>query len=494
MHYIISCASKKSGNSSAFILLVALVIICSNVWQTCAFVDPYRLQGNKVNAPNSNKNYLFQPLTGSFRQTTTNIEAFQDADDNSATMSRYSPNLVDSLDLLPLLEAVSLHAGTRRGRQAFLALAGAGYEEIRPKSKNNSGQEKQDAMSSRSRRASGKIKSSVYSQQQEQPTRKAKNQQFAISIAKDITEARQEYSLVAEAQLILKKGNNSSYPPLYGSASSPWDTEYVAETDYDSFLSHAIVTSEESTLEHIIHAEKIIETIRKVRLWGNFDVVKEYAPSLAEMTSSLDYEALESLYEEISDTVAIKRVRTLTDPSGRSSFRFELNADKFHVVQVLRTQVEEMQEKINKKDAGKSSRQNLETELADLVEKLEATEDDIECALLQSILGKSKELDKNLNRLALLDVIFAKAAFGESVGGLIPIIENEGKIEVHQFVHPVLLLSERTEDNRRVVAVDLRLSSEDKRRALIISGPNGGGYVALLLSGKNRLAQIFSNS
>lgn len=476
----VSCASKKGGISSAFILWVTLVLICSNVCYSCAFLDPYRPKGN------NNKIHLFQPWISascyaSSRQTTTSIASSQDEGDDIATISRYPSDLVDSLDLLPLLEAVSRHAGTRRGRQAFLALAGADYAEILPKSKNHNGQERQGDMSSKNRRAFGVIK--PYTQQQEQALRNVKTQQFAISIAESITEARHEYSLVAEAQFILKKADNSSYPPLYGSASSPWDTEHVAETDYDSFLRHA-ETSEESTLEHIIHAEKIIETIRKVRLWGNSDIVKEFAPSVAEIASSLDYEILESLYQEISGTVAIKRVRTLTDPSGRSSFRFELNADKFHVVQVLRTQVEEMEEKINKQDTGKSSCQKLEAELADLVEKLEATEDDIQSALLQSILGKSNEINKSLDRLALLDVIFAKAAFGESVGGIIPIIENEGKIEVHQFVHPVLLLSEGTENNHRAVAIDLRLSSEDKRRALIISGPNGGGYVTLLLSGK----------
>ena len=460
-------STTGNNRSYASILLLALVVTGS-VLRTQAFVKQHA--GTKGAATIIASKNKYSHFTSSIESSSRKAAANSDQDDT--TTSGFSNDLVESLDILPLMEAVSLHAGTRRGRQAFLALAGANYEEMPPESLSKIGK-LETIMSARSRRASGDINGFTKKQHESNKftnSQKESSRKFSIAVAKIEKEAKQEYALVAEALLLLKEGGNSSYPPLYGSSSSPWDTENVAETDYDSFLRTSV---HESTLEHIIHAEKIIETVRNVKEWGEGEIVRAEAPRLAEMAAEIDYSALAPLYKEITGTVIIKRVRTLTDPSGRSSFRFELNADKFHVVQVLRTQVDEMAEKV--KGKGGKGRQELEETLSALVEKLEATEDEIQSAIFQSVLGRSKEIDTCLDIIARLDVIFSKAAFGESTGGLIPLIENEGKIEVQQFVHPVLLLSENRNDRSDIVAIDLRLSTEDKHRALIISGPNGGG-------------------
>lgn len=448
-------------------LIILALALAVSLQRTHAFLAPHRGKGDAPTLASNCHNYR-QLFSISIAASSKNNGADQEDD---TTTSRFPDDLVESLDILPLLEAVSLHAGTRRGRQAFLALAGASYDEIKPESRAKP--KTSETMSARSRRALGEMDASSNMQSDEE-LKKHFSQKLSISVAGNEREAKDEYSLVAEALELLSDKTDSSYPPLYGLSSSPWDTETVAETDYDSFLRTSM---EASTLEHIIHAEKVIETIRNVKEWARCDLITEKAPELAELAASIDLSVLDVLYEEITETVVIKRVRTVTDPNGRSSFRFELNADKFHVVQVLRKQVEEMAEKVTGK--GKNSQQ-LESDLSVLVEKLEDTEGEIQTALFQSTLGRSKEIDSNLNILARLDVIFAKAAFGESTGGMIPLIKNEGEIAVKQFVHPVLLLSENGGD--AIVSIDLRLSSEAKHRALIISGPNGGGKTAAMKS------------
>ena len=196
-------------------------------------------------------------------------------------------------------------------------------------------------------------------------------------------------------------------------------------------------------------------------------------------------ETLHPIYDAISGTVKISRVRTLTDPGGKSSFNFQLNQDKFHVIKVLQNQVDEAAEKLAKCDNSNNKKKKvLEKEFALLLDNLEDAEDEIRRSLFQLIIGNSAEINQSMNILARLDVIFAKAAFGQSTGGLIPTVGNGGEIQVQQFVHPVLLCAQAKAMSRDVVPIDLKLSSSGSERALIISGPNGGGKTAAMKVGR----------
>lgn len=62
-------------------------------------------------------------------------------------------------------------------------------------------------------------------------------------------------------------------------------------------------------------------------------------------------------------------------------------------------------------------------------------------------------------------------------------VGNGGEIQVPQFVHPVLLGTKTKTMSRDVVPIDLKLSSKGPERALIISGPNGGGKTAAMKVG-----------
>jgi dsDNA-specific endonuclease/ATPase MutS2 len=88
-------------------------------------------------------------------------------------------------------------------------------------------------------------------------------------------------------------------------------------------------------------------------------------------------------------------------------------------------------------------------------------------------LGASTSIDHGLEAVARLDILIAKAAYSVSHNGVVPVVKSKGEIFVESFLHPILLTT--MEDRDRVVPIDLRLSSATGEKALVISGPNGGG-------------------
>jgi len=96
--------------------------------------------------------------------------------------------------------------------------------------------------------------------------------------------------------------------------------------------------------------------------------------------------------------------------------------------------------------------------------------------------------------LAKLDVVFAKASFGCDWDGVIPneIGNEEGRVQVQKFVHPILALGKKDVVNNddaavsTVVPVDLILPGKNddggSYQTLMISGPNGGGKTLALKS------------
>ena len=119
----------------------------------------------------------------------------------------------------------------------------------------------------------------------------------------------------------------------------------------------------------------------------------------------------------------------------------------------------------------------LGDELSRVRNELEAMQQEIQLSLIQSIQRASVVVGEGLQIMARLDVIVARAAFGSTLKGVIPKVGSEGKIEVKSFVHPVLALREQEKSHTfaSVVPIDLHLSDAQGDRALIISGPNGGG-------------------
>ena len=79
---------------------------------------------------------------------------------------------------------------------------------------------------------------------------------------------------------------------------------------------------------------------------------------------------------------------------------------------------------------------------------------------------------KSYELLAEIDFIRAKAVFGASLQAVTPIISDKPLIDWTLARHPLLQLS-LAKQEKKIVPLDIKL--EQKKRILIISGPNAGG-------------------
>ena len=116
--------------------------------------------------------------------------------------------------------------------------------------------------------------------------------------------------------------------------------------------------------------------------------------------------------------------------------------------------------------------------LAIIKNEISILEDQITRQLIAATIRGAQEAQRGMTALARLDIIFAKSSFGCEWNGVVPEIDKKGRLNVEQFIHPVLAL----EGNERITPVDLIMPANDEGRALMISGPNGGGKTLALKS------------
>lgn len=394
--------------------------------------------------------------------------------DDSVTSS-FSSSLIEALDLVPLLQKVAAHAGTRRGRQALLSLV----EQDDDSSKGSS------SLLSRNSQLVSSMKHRAVMENRRDSTGKRIRAPFSVSPCTSAEQVRARYDLMEQAVAALQGVQNTTFPPLYGAESNPWDTKTIPETDDDDWLlNHHKMAMEDWTLEHILQAEQVTSMLLRVAKWAARPEIQTWTPLLAEIGARIDSDALATIHAEIAGSVEIARVRSISDPTGRSSFTFRINPDKFRILQLLGEREHDMREKVVATRAS-SSNWKLVGDLQALKQELEAKGAEIQVGLAQAIYGSLREIDQGLNIVAQLDTIFARAAFGEIRNGRRPIVKTEGRIDVRQFVHPLLEpeSSKATKTKRAVaVPVDLHLSTDKNERALIISGPNGGGKTLAMKS------------
>jgi hypothetical protein len=134
-------------------------------------------------------------------------------------------------------------------------------------------------------------------------------------VASSAEHARTEYELVEQAMLALEGINGLVSPPLYGATSSPWDTDTIPNTDDDEWLK---LSSEEWTLEHILQADQVIQTLLKVHEWGSRTEMRMWTPGLSCIARTISAVELGLAHNEITRSVEIVRVRSIVDPNGRS--------------------------------------------------------------------------------------------------------------------------------------------------------------------------------
>ena len=462
----------------------------------------------------------------------------------------FSPRLVQSLDLAPLFEGVARHAATKRGKDAILRLVHLADEND------------QAAFGGTSRREAGLAATNTYSTKRnllKQPSEPLPEPIAIISIAQSAAEARDEYELTRQASIALNtdslrrtvaddgsdSGITLTLPPIYG-GTSPWDTGALVNTDDDEWLALALAGYASSIdKEGILQADKVVHRLLDVRAWAHSNLTIEAAPGLAEIGKTISLNQLQTLHNEIRDTVELVQRRTIQDPSGSKSFSFRLSGDKFPALSLLRQKEDEiladldnsMQQLLrNKSFASKiqskpgERRKRSEAfdldgrlvvsapkriasdigvirgysrrggtcyvepksiihkgdELSQIREEIAEIENQIIQHQIALVAQAAPFIDRAMDTMARIDTIFARAAFGSTLNGVIPSIRAEGNVNVKDFVHPVLALKNyedaRQASSRNVVPIDLNLPADKGCRVLVISGTNGGGKTVALKS------------
>ncbi len=82
-----------------------------------------------------------------------------------------------------------------------------------------------------------------------------------------------------------------------------------------------------------------------------------------------------------------------------------------------------------------------------------------------------KELKQNLEYIALIDLIFAKATYGKENNGIFPHLNNEKYFSFYQARHPLIAKD-------KVVPIDIGIGKDYE--CLLITGPNTGGKTVAL--------------
>ena len=91
--------------------------------------------------------------------------------------------------------------------------------------------------------------------------------------------------------------------------------------------------------------------------------------------------------------------------------------------------------------------------------------------LSASLYAYTVELDNDLNLIANIDLIFAKAHFGIEINGITPILNNEKFVDLYKARHPLI-------DKDKVVPINIGIGKDYV--SLLITGPNTGGKTVAL--------------
>ena len=112
----------------------------------------------------------------------------------------------------------------------------------------------------------------------------------------------------------------------------------------------------------------------------------------------------------------------------------------------------------------------LVDELVGIRGEITVVQNQISNHLSTVITQAARTINKGLDVVARMDVIFARAAFGAVLNGHVPHVGDDGGvIRVESFIHPVLAMNQKN-----TVPIDLLISNTSHQKSLIITGPNAG--------------------
>jgi DNA mismatch repair protein MutS2 len=92
--------------------------------------------------------------------------------------------------------------------------------------------------------------------------------------------------------------------------------------------------------------------------------------------------------------------------------------------------------------------------------------------------AESGTIEDSIDALTAIDVVYARARFGEEYGGIVPVVIEGKSIKLKAARHPLLVEKNKAQTGRGVTANDIII--DGIRRVLILSGPNAGGKTVVL--------------
>jgi len=423
--------------------------------------------------------------------STTDVPHKMQTTTSTHSLQKIPSRLVNTLDLTPLLNHVASYTCTKRGKEALIDLVYTPPSSTYLFDTNS----RRDGL-----RKPSLFRNNVKSRRDWcRGMRQDIRQYPPISIAQSAEEAIFEYNLVNEAMEILQSQQQSStkipLPPmfaLYDGISTSSST--TADSDDDEWIDLCLASLppgvdiyQEIDLENILQAEQVVKLLIETYDWVMSDTIKWGSTGLVDVVKQMEYHSKEEeetesedgnidtlldLYQTLKGAVEVVRAgSSLSDPNNKFSYQFQLSigTGRWPELDTLKTKEEQLL-----KQKGDTSQK-----LAIIKNEISLLEDQLTRQLIAAMIRGAQEVQRGLTALARLDVIFAKASFGCEWNGVVPEIDKKGRLNVEQFIHPVLAL----EGNERITPVDLIMPANDEGyQTLMISGPNGGGKTLALKS------------
>lgn len=329
----ISCRVLVELSLSLLLLLLLLVQV------SCAFVPANRglpLQhANSITCTKLHSTTLKANENQRAADTETQTRGSPGTGTGTGT-GKIPKDLVDSLDLYPLVQNVAKHAGTKRARDALMAIVDhrVSVSEKKTLFNANYNNSKRNAMLSSMAGASSFSGSNNGSNTSTRSTSSTSTSHI-VKVAGDISDAHTEWELITEATRLLKgrESNRPSdkkksslplplpLPPIYGAdaSASPWSMNHNdVDTDDDEWLQSVLAGYRGSLeLEQILQADMVVKRIVGSYEWAKNENIVARAPNLAEIFRGVDIDLLKEVQNDIGGTVVIARgVKSINDPSG----------------------------------------------------------------------------------------------------------------------------------------------------------------------------------
>ena len=451
--------------------------------------------------------------------TRSSIDGIQEHNNGSISptpITQLNHDIVSKLDIDPLLKHVSSYTRTKRGKDAILSLLPSPNLSaldlyLQKKGSNRKKQNRRLGWyQSNDVVDVGVQKSALYkSNDAVQPNN------AGVIVAQSAQEATAEYKLVHQAMEVLRSQNLSKpqlkipLPPMFDLNDSNYDTD---DDEWIDTCINPLPMGEEDMVEEIdlytiLQAEKVTELLLNTFDWAAREEVMDSAPELSnvfrkvliEPSKHHDLDAqtddgedqkklsiissLSRLYKSLHGSVEVQK-------EGSKSYQFRLSSshDGFKELDALRQREDDSIKRLNKVGTSASDKAQA-NKLATIRDEIAAVEYQIHKSLISAMVRAAPDVKVAFIALARLDVIFAKAAFGLEWNGVIPQVGQEGRINVQQFIHPVLAMEKKFESGNgltpkppSIVPIDLLLPGKGSYQALMISGPNAGGKTLALKS------------